>query len=360
MTWTTYKNSLICSYTELPTNTKVAAFDLDGTIITTASGKRFSKDVNDWKFFHSTKVFTELKKLHDNGYTLVIISNQLGISKGKVELIDIQTKVDAIVKRLLLPIIVLLASDDDHMRKPRTGSWEYLQELIDTPINMSESFYCGDAAGRTKDFAATDYQFALNLGINFKTPEELFLDRPTSHTDKWEFDPRKLLSISQSPECLTPIHQEMIVLVGPPASGKSTLSKWLCFEYVTINQDELGTLSKCKKACTEAIVKGSSVIIDNTNRNAKTRAVWISIAQKYNIPIKCIVLQIDKALCMHINKYRTIYGDKKVPAIAIHCYYKAYEQPTMSEGFTEINYKPFELNREHMDAQSIKLISSFI
>ena len=46
-------------------------------------------------------------------------------------------------------------------------------------IDMQNSFYCGDAAGRKdgkhKDFSDSDYKFALNVGISFKTPENLFL-----------------------------------------------------------------------------------------------------------------------------------------------------------------------------------------
>ena len=46
---------------------------------------------------------------------------------------------------------------------------------------MKGSFYCGDAAGRPKtatrpkDFSDSDIKFALNVGLTFKTPEELFL-----------------------------------------------------------------------------------------------------------------------------------------------------------------------------------------
>jgi len=39
---------------------------------------------------------------------------------------------------------------------------------------MSSSFYVGDFAGREGDKAASDKEFAENLGIKFYTPEEFF------------------------------------------------------------------------------------------------------------------------------------------------------------------------------------------
>ena len=51
------------------------------------------------------------------------------------------------------------------------------------PIDMAESFFCGDAAGREanwapkkkKDFSSSDRLLAINLGLKFFTPEEHFL-----------------------------------------------------------------------------------------------------------------------------------------------------------------------------------------
>lgn len=57
--------------------------------------------------------------------------------------------------------------------------WEYFTNNLNDGIKVSlkDSFYCGDAAGRPKtalrpkDFSDTDLKFALNVGIDFKTPE---------------------------------------------------------------------------------------------------------------------------------------------------------------------------------------------
>jgi bifunctional polynucleotide phosphatase/kinase len=37
--------------------------------------------------------------------------------------------------------------------------------------DKNTSFYVGDAAGRAGDFASTDRKFALNVGVQFYTPE---------------------------------------------------------------------------------------------------------------------------------------------------------------------------------------------
>jgi bifunctional polynucleotide phosphatase/kinase len=68
------------------------------------------------------------------------------------------------------------------------------------------------------------------------------------------------------------------VLVGSPASGKSTLAKKLAKDhgYEVVNQDTLGS----KKACIEAVRlhlgEGRSVIVDNTNRDVATRYCSLS------------------------------------------------------------------------------------
>ena len=53
---------------------KIAGFDLDGTLIDTKSGWNFAKNDDDWDWWHPN-VPKKLKKLHKNGYRVVIFSN---------------------------------------------------------------------------------------------------------------------------------------------------------------------------------------------------------------------------------------------------------------------------------------------
>ena len=86
-------------------------------------------------------------------------------------------------------------------RKPRPGIWEYLEKCRNgnIQIDQSNSFYCGDAAGRVrgkgkKDFSCSDRLFALNAGLKFYVPQELFLKRKCLEEIVMpSFDPKRLM-----------------------------------------------------------------------------------------------------------------------------------------------------------------------
>ena len=70
--------------------------------------------------------------------------------------------------------------------------WKYFTAELnnEVEVDLKESFYCGDAAGRPatknkeKDFSDSDLKFAKNTGLKFYTPESLFLDQPMTGVQK--------------------------------------------------------------------------------------------------------------------------------------------------------------------------------
>jgi bifunctional polynucleotide phosphatase/kinase len=127
-------------------------------------------------------------------------------------------------------------------------------------------------------------KFAHNVGLKFYTPEETFLGEAPISVFSWDgIVPTEVLA-KLKPATWPATHfikpaQEMIIMVGMPASGKSTftLKYFAANGYVRVNQDMLGTEAKCKKAAQEALSQGKSVVIDNTNAGKAKRSVFIGL-----------------------------------------------------------------------------------
>lgn len=140
---------------------KVAAFDLDDTLIKSTAGK-FTKSATGWKWW-DPHVPDKLKELDSKGYQIVILTNQSAISlkndpkslqKDKASYRNFKDQLTAVLRQLNLPINVFAATEKDQYRKPREGMWKEMLEELDfdevTKVDLAESFFVGDAAGRDK------------------------------------------------------------------------------------------------------------------------------------------------------------------------------------------------------------------
>lgn len=155
--------------------------------------------------------------------------------------------------------------------------WQYLREhlLASQEVVMNSSFFVGDAAGRpsawrpgaSKDFASTDRKFALNLNIPFYTPEEFFLAHQQAPFELG-FDPNSALIAQADGSCLSePKSKELVIFVGPPASGKTTLFR-RHFDpqgHQWINQDTLKSRARCLDELRKALQTGLSAVIGFIN-----------------------------------------------------------------------------------------------
>lgn len=336
---------------------KVASFDLDDTIIKPTGNKKFSTGSDDWTFCDN--VVAKLKKLHKDGYSLVILTNQKGISGGKTDKEIWKTKVENVCAMINLPILILVSCSNDMYRKPITCLWN---KYVNCQLDKKSSFFCGDAGGITskrkygdtvitKDFSDTDYKFALNLGIRFIHRDEFVFD---IDIDKklLTLDYADLNSINKGKYDFTPKNkndQEMIINVGMPGCGKSSYTKKyvLPHDYIHINQDTLKTAAKCLKVCETELKAGKSVVIDNTNPSAEVRKKYIDIAKKYNVRCRCLLFIVSKDVAIHNNYYRHVKSDGKidiVPDIVYNIFNKKYEKPELKEGFYQIDELNFILD----------------
>ncbi|XP_030053814.1 bifunctional polynucleotide phosphatase/kinase [Microcaecilia unicolor] len=364
--WEEHGKLLVFNKKGVEASTKIAGFDIDGTIITTQSGKVFPTSPADWRILYP-EVPQKLKETLNAGYKIVFITNQLGISRGKLRPQDFKAKVEAILEKLGLPVQVFVATGEGIYRKPVLGMWDFLCEKANDGIkvNVEQSLYVGDAAGRPanwapdrkkKDFSCGDRLFALNAGLPFFTPEEFFLGWKEAPFQLPTFDPRKLDStglLYEPPTAqLTSLSQEVVVAVGYPAAGKSAFMKaqLVSKDYAYVNRDTLGSWQKCVAACEKSLHSGKSVAVDNTNPDLESRSRYIDCARKAGVPVRCFLFTAPIELIKHNNRFREITSDHlHVNNMVIHSYKNKFVPPSLNEGFSEIlriNFVPHFDNPE--------------
>lgn len=346
--------------------TKICAFDLDHTLIKPKNNKRFgdNNDPTDWEFYDKT-VPNKLIKYIQDGYAIIIVTNQSGMTTGKTDIENWKAKINNFAEKLKRPFMILASLKHDSYRKPMT-------KMINDNVNYDPdtSIYIGDAGGLTKrriggimlpkDFSDSDLKFALNLGIKFihrdefifgkaGKPDKLTIDYPFNFADS-----DSMIKYIGNYKKFKPVNDKLdiIIMVGYPGSGKSyyvknyIMSKYDNYEY--INQDTLRTHTRCTKQCEVFMKDNKNVIIDNTNPSVEIRGTFINLAKKYNYKsIRCIYFQTSQEISMHNNYYRYILDETKgiVPHIAYNIYKKKFVEPVLTEGFTSIKQMEFKLDK---------------
>jgi len=203
--------------------------------------------------------------------------------------------------------------------------------------------------GKKKDFSCSDRKFAHNLNLKFFTPEEYFLNEDPA---KFEWGGADLEVAAAEGEVRTEEEiasytskdQEMILLCGFPAAGKSTFANTYLVPkgYIRVNRDTLKTQEKCIKVAMEEVKNGKHVVIDNTNPDPNVRAAYIEIAQDHDIPVRCFWLQTNEDLAKHLNLFRERISDQKhVSRIGYNMFKKNFKEPNLDEGFSEIKHIRF-------------------
>ncbi|KAI5000284.1 hypothetical protein ZWY2020_004873 [Hordeum vulgare] len=168
----------------LHASAKIAAFDFDGCLAKT-SVKIIGAD--KWSLQHKS-IPDKLQSLYNDGYKLVIFTNESNIERWKnkrQQAVDSKVgRLDNFIERVKVPIQVFIAcgtgkgkgTPDDLFRKPNSGMWWLMAEHFNSgiDIDMEQSFYVGDAAGRENDHSDADIKFAKAIGLKFHVPEEYF------------------------------------------------------------------------------------------------------------------------------------------------------------------------------------------
>lgn len=155
---------------------------------------------------------------------------------------------------------------------------------------------------------------------------------------------------------------ELVMVMGLPAAGKTTLTRTLVAEgYQRLNRDEAGgalggLIPELQRALANA---GTRIVLDNTYITRKSRAEVIRAAADLDVPVRCKWLntslddaQVNAATRL-VTKYGTLPGEAELAALrkrdvnlfpptVLFRYQRELEPPDMSEGFSSIEQVPFE------------------
>ena len=286
---------------------KMASFDYDWTMVNPKDGKTFPTSIDDWQWMYPS-IPEKIKQYYEDGYMIVVFSNQS--KKWKCE------QIEMVMKQLEVPLFVVIATEKCDY-KPTPILFNTL--FGENEINKEESFYIGDALGRKTDFSDSDKVFAENIGIKWYSPEDIFVNK----TEIFEIP---IIPPSPNPE--------IIIMMGYPGSGKSTIAENICNNenYIHVAGDIYKTSSKMRKASLEYILQSKSIVFDATHSSIKKRKEFIDLGKKYDYEVKCIHVSTSLDISYKRNKSRC--DEKQVPKIAYSVYKKYYEEPTEEEGFT--------------------------
>jgi len=294
------------TYTIIPTTadntgkTKLYLIDIDGTLVTSASGRRWAADQNDWIFVGPVEA--TLDKLHREGWIVALITNQSDWKNGPGP----EAKIKSILAALqaangwapwCLVATATRKERDTLYRKPGRGLYDLLVKELPS---ITELRMCGDAVGPADPYppyrwASSDADFATAVSATFVRPCDLFPSAPVVPHEA----------------------QELILLMGNPGSGKSTIGRDLAIKgYIHIEQDKMASKAATKKAVISGLATGHSVVVDATHGSFTNREPYLSLG----VPVRII-------WCIRDGRSFNALREKPVPEVAYAVYSKHFVRP---------------------------------
>jgi predicted kinase len=134
---------------------------------------------------------------------------------------------------------------------------------------------------------------------------------------------------------------EMVILIGLQASGKSTFFRTrFAATYEHISKDQMRNPkhrgNRQAQLIEEALQKGRSVVIDNTNPTVEDREPLISLGRLYGAEITGYYFESQVRQCLERNRLRE--GKAHVPDVAIYVTASKLVRPSYKEGFDKLFY----------------------
>jgi len=151
---------------------------------------------------------------------------------------------------------------------------------------------------------------------------------------------------------------EVIMVIGYPASGKSSIAKeYIEQDYTWLNRDDFGgSISDLISPMMSALEEGENVVLDNTFPTVESRKAFLECAYLYKADVICEWLTTSIEDAQFNACYRIMRREGKLlnpaeikankspnifPPVVLFKYKKEFEKPTVEEGFKAVNKRAF-------------------
>src|SRR5574338_291077 len=151
---------------------------------------------------------------------------------------------------------------------------------------------------------------------------------------------------------------KVTMVVGYPASGKSTLTKSLVEKgAVALNRDtEGGTIAALLPKMEKLLKDGKDIVLDNLFATAETRKPFIDMAKLHKADISCQLMgtSIEDAQFNVVQRAIGLVGEFPTPEVikkakhtnifpptVLFKYKKEFQKPTVEEGFSKVETHKF-------------------
>jgi len=363
--WKVVENCMLVRCIKEDPRTKVAAFDVDGTLLVWRIAGWPSR-FDHYELWSST-VFEKLRQLHDDGHKLVLFSNQgaiRGAFTGK-KATFVKGLLEWVASKIDRPVSMVLSTNKKlGYHKPNPGMWEICEQHCNEGIafDISSSFFVGDSVGDDDPQGGVDEKFAQNIGklkgnatLKFYTPEAYFgpsdSDKRKIQGQLSEYDAPPGPALEARKGLLGGYFTGPVVLLlcGVQGSGKSTFCQqlfvkqdqygdlsdsdsendntsrhpWVHVSQDTINKGKPGKREAVEEATRQALKNGQSVVVDRTHLDADQRKYFVDIAQELQVPVHILVFSPPKEVISKRVRERTnhpggVEGEKGVRVAMMH------------------------------------------
>ncbi len=376
--WILYDTFLFFNNKKFEFKPNIIILEMNNCLIKKFTNNQLYNNYNDFSFKSYEEEFVSKLIKESKNNSLIVISNC--INNNKLNLDIIKQQFNFILENISDNILGIFALTPNKFSKPHTGSWKFIKAFyLKHERKIQDAILISDMGGiiiENKNTeivknADVDRAFAWNINIPYYTIKEYLKGDEKMQKYIWNksiippeirekyieyLDKAETINIFKELDSFGNRACYVIMVIGPPRCGKSTLvksfvNKWRNSPFGDHNaieiingSDRLGILKSDIKKYTKYINNRISVIIDGGCHTNKSRNIFEQILQNKNIPILYVIINIGTEMAKLFNHVLVEQSKDEntilIPEKNYYIYNSCFEEPKINNNSKLIVYYP--------------------